>query len=296
MKNASLSDIDSQLAAAVERAAPSVVRVEAPRRSTSGIVFGDGDLVLTSARALRHRDALRVADHAGTVREASFVGRDRATDVAVLRLSEKLEPLAFRDPDGLATGHLTLALGRPGRAIRASLRIVGVLADGMDLPWGGRLDRYVETDRGLPHGFAGGPLIDLAGDAIGMSSDRILRGTDLAVPVATLTRVVDAIVTDGGVKRGYLGVAVRPVRLPSKLQETLEQTRGALIVAVEEGSPAESSGLVIGDVLVSIGGDPITGPRSLSAALRIHPSTSVDARLLRAGAMQQLTLTSGERV
>lgn len=295
MKNTSLSDLDNLLAGAVDATAPSVVRVRSGRHVASGFVVRDGDLVLTSGGAIR-KAQVQVTDAEGAVHDATVLGRDRATDVAVLRLEAKLPPLALHDPDELATGHLTLALARPGRAIRASLRIVGVLAEGIDLPWGGRLDRYVETDRGLPRGFNGGPLVDLSGRVVGLNTDRVLRGADLAVPRATLERVVDAIVADGGVKRGYLGVSVRPVRLPAAMQEQLEQPRGALVAAVEEGSPAEAGGLLIGDVLLRLDDDPVAGPRSLAAALRGAPSASRKVKILRAGELLDLEVETGERV
>jgi S1-C subfamily serine protease len=261
------------------------------------MVFREPDLVITASHAIRRDGDLRIATADGNLHDAELVGRHRGTDLALLRVRDaKLKPIAFRDVDDLATGSLTLALARPGRAIRASLRIVGVIADEMSTPFGGRLDKYIETDRGLPHGFAGGPLVDLEGRAIGMNTDAILRGADLAIPRQTLDRVVDAILADGGVKRGYLGVAVRPVRLPEAVAKDTGQHRGALVLDVEKGSAADASGLVLGDVLIALGGDPITGPRSLSAALRERVSVEVETTLLRGGAKETIALKTGERL
>ncbi len=297
MANESLPALDQSLTRAVSAASASVVRVSGHRRTASGIVFREPNLVVTASHAIRHEKDIRIATEDGAHHDAELVGRHRGTDTALLRVRDaELTPLAFRDADDLATGNLTLALARPGRAIRASLRIVGVLAGEIETPFGGRLDTYIETDRGLPYGFAGGPLVDLEGRAIGMNTDGVLRGADLAIPKATLDRVVDAILADGGVKRGYLGVAVRPVRLPDDVAKDTGQHRGALVVDVEKGSQAEASGLVLGDVLLSLGGDPITGPRSLAAALRDRVATEVDAELLRGGQKQKLQITTGERL
>jgi S1-C subfamily serine protease len=297
MSKESLTALDQSLTDAVSAAGPSVVRVSGRRHAASGMVFREPDLVVTASHAIRRDGDLRITTADGDVHDAELVGRHRGTDLALLRVTDaELKPIAFRGVDDLATGNLTLALARPGRAIRASLRIVGVIADEMSTPFGGHLDKYIETDRGLPHGFAGGPLVDLEGRAIGMNTDAILRGADLAIPKKTLDRVVDAILADGGVKRGYLGVAVRPVRLPEDVAEDTGQHRGALVLDVEKGSAADASGLVLGDVLMGLGADPITGPRSLSAALRDRVNAEVEATLLRGGAKETITLKTGARL
>jgi S1-C subfamily serine protease len=129
-----------------------------------------------------------------------------------------------------------------------------------------------------------------------MNTDGILRGADIAVPTVTLERVVDAILRDGGVKRGYLGVAAQTVHLPEAERDALGQRRAALIVAVEKGSAAEKSGLVLGDVLIALGGEKITGPRSLAMALRDQVSQALEAKILRGGALETLSITTGERL
>src|SRR6476646_10585121 len=100
---------------------------------------------------------------------------------------------------------------------RASLRAIGVLGPEYKTPWGGKLDRYVESDRQIPRGFAGGPLIDADGAVIGMNTRTLIRGEDLAVPTATLRRVVDELKQHGGVRKGYLGVGAYPATLPAAL-------------------------------------------------------------------------------
>jgi S1-C subfamily serine protease len=102
--------------------------------------------------------------------------------------------------------------------------------------------------------------------------------------------------SDGGVKRGYLGVGARPVRLPEAVRDEAGQKRAALVVAVEDGSAAEKSGLLLGDVLLRIDGEKITGPRSLSSVLRDRPEREVEAEVLRAGALSTLKLTTGSRL
>ena len=180
--------------------------------------------------------------------------------------------------------------------MRASLRIVGALsADEIRTPGGGRLDRWVETDRQIPRGFGGGPLIDAAGEVIGMASRTLFRGADLTVPTATLRRVVDEILAHGGVRRGYLGVGAYPVALPAPFAQQLGQDSGALVASIEDGGPAAAAGILVGDILVKLGGAAIGGPLDLRTALLDRGGQTVDAELIRAGAAQTIAVTIGSR-
>jgi S1-C subfamily serine protease len=296
------AELSSSLAAAVGLASPSVVRVDRRRGSGTGIAWAE-DLVVTSSFHAPDRTTIGFVDATGAQveREAEVIGRDPGTDIAVLRVlgEPALTPARFRDVDGLGVGALTLALGRPGRTVRASLRIVGALS-GADTgevrtPSGGRLDRWIETDRQIPRGFAGGPLIDPLGQVIGMSTRTLFRGADLTIPTQTLRRVVDEILAHGGVRRGYLGVGAYPVALPPALAQSLGQPSGALLASVEDGGPAATAGLIVGDILVKLDGAAIGGPLDLRQALLDRGDQSVDAVIVRAGATQTVKVTIGSR-
>jgi serine protease DegQ len=289
--------LQSSFAGAIARVAPSVVRVARRRGGGSGIAWTE-DLVVTSSFHAGERTTVGVAgaDGAREDREAELVGRDPGTDVAVLRVAGGgLTPAAFRELGDLAVGHFALAVGRPGRAARASLRIVGVLGPEIRTPEGGRLERYVESDRLIPRGFGGGPLIDIDGEVIGMSTRTLIRDADLAVPTVTLRRVVGEILAHGGVRRGFLGVGAYPVELPSALAQSLGQERGALIASVEDGGPAASAGVTVGDILVRLAGDPIAGPSELYAALADRAGASAEILLVRGGAELRKDVTLGSR-
>jgi S1-C subfamily serine protease len=289
--------LQTSFASAVARVAPSVVRVARRRGGGSGIAWS-GDLVVTSSFHAGDRTRVGIATGDGELdeRDATIVGRDPGTDVAVLRIDGGgLTPAPFRELDGLAVGHFALALGRPGRTVRASQRIVGVLGPEVRTAQGGRLDRYVESDRQLPRGFGGGPLIDLDGEVIGMGTRTLIRDADLAVPTVTLRRVVDEILAHGGVRRGYLGVGAYPVELPTTLAHSLGQERGALLASVEDGGPAAAAGLLVGDILVTLAGEPIAGPNELRAALLERAAASVDVVAIRAGAVEHRTVAIGSR-
>ena len=289
-----MANIAEPFVAAVERATPSVVRVSSGcARSGSGIVL-EGGLVVTSSRALRDAERVTVSQ-ADERREAAVVGRDWATDIALLKLDGALgSPLEFTAHDKVKVGRLCLALGRPGRSVRASMRIVGVLAGETPLPAGGKLDAYIETDRALPGGFSGGPLVGVDGKAIGMNTRAAIRGADLAVPHATITRVIAQLQAHGGVPRGYLGVGVQSVRLPASLGEQ-EQTRGAMIMAIEDDGPASKGGLLLGDILLSLAGVTVRGPQELAAALFERAAQKVEVSLVRSGQKQSIELVTGTR-
>jgi S1-C subfamily serine protease len=280
----------SDLADVVGRAATSVVRVQCGGRVASGIVIGDGEVVTTAQAALDDTPIEVYLDDER--RSAALIGRDLGTDVALLSLESGLGVAAtVRAHDDLRAGDVMLALGRPGKVIRASLRILGAVAGPVGLAGGARLDAYLESDRSLPRGFAGGPLVDTSGRCVGMNSRAAMRGADLAVPMATLDRVTALLREHGSLKRGYLGVGAYSARLPGEVG----QDRGALVLALEPGSPAERGGLLLGDTILTLGGRTVRGPRSLRDALSDRPSTRVEVKVLRAGKTATFELETGER-
>lgn len=284
------------LANAVATAQNSAVRIEAGRcgRQT-GIVFAS-DLVVTSQRALRSSDNIAVFDAAGTRRESELVGGDAGLDLALLRVRGDALPVpVFAPHAGLRVGQLAFALGRPGAAIRASLRSVGLLSDEFRTHAGGKLDRYIESDRGLPEGFEGGPLIDDQGRVIGMNSSSLQRGADLSVPHASLERSVQELLAHGRMRRGYLGVASQPVRLPAALRDALSQRSGALVLETDDQGPAHAAGLALGDVIVALNDTAIRGPRELAAALRDKHGQQVALRIVRAGQLETRHVQVAER-
>jgi serine protease DegQ len=276
--------LDQALAAAVASVAPSVVHVARGHTGGTGIVWAP-DLVISASFHTPDRTqiGLLVNDEL-ELHDAEVIGRDPGTDIALLRVpSGNLTPAKFRELDDLAVGNLALAIGRPGRTARASLRAIGVLGPELRTHHGGRLDRYIESDRQIPRGFAGGPLIDADGAVIGMNTRTLLRSTDLAVPTITLRRVIAELEQHGGIRRGYLGVGAYPTK------------GGALIASIGDGSPAATAGLLVGDILTELDGVAISGPDSLRVALGDRAGKSVTIAFQRGGAPQQVTATIGSK-
>jgi S1-C subfamily serine protease len=145
-------------------------------------------------------------------------------------------------------------------------------------------------------GFSGGPLVDADGKVLGLNTSALLRGISLAVPASTLRRVTETLLAHGRVRRGYLGVGSQPVRLPSALAKQLDQETGLLLVSVEPGSPAEQGGLLLGDVIVALAGQPIRHMDDLLAGLSgDQVGASVPVRIVRGGKVQEMKVVIGER-
>ena len=292
-----IENMSNELAKMVELAGPAMVRVEGRRRMpASGIVWSKDGVIVTAHHVLERDDRLRVGFGGEEKVEAQLVGRDPSTDLAVLKADQKgLTPADWAELEGLKVGHLVLALGRPGRTVQATLGIVSALGTNWRTAAGGMVDRYLQTDVVMYPGFSGGALVDVEGKVLGLNTSA-LGGVSLTIPTSTVRRVTQALLTDGKVRRGYLGVGVQPVRLPEALVEDLGQETGLILVSVEPGSPADKGGLTLGDSLLSLDGNPL---RRLDELLDLlsHDlvGREVALRILRAGEAREVKVKIGER-
>jgi S1-C subfamily serine protease len=225
-----LSDLSHALAAAVETAGNSVVRVEGRRRlPASGIVWSADGVIVTAHHVVEQDGDIAIGFADGSAAKARLVGRDPTTDVAVLKAqANDLAPTSWAETSDLRVGHLVLALGRPGEKVMATFGIVSALKEDWRTPAGGRLDYYLQTDVVMYPGFSGGPLVDVTGKALGLNSSALLRGISVTVPASSLRPTVEALLTHGRVRRGYLGVGAQGVRLPAALAAQLHQETGLL--------------------------------------------------------------------
>jgi S1-C subfamily serine protease len=294
-----LQNLSDALAQTVTAASPSIVRVEARSRlSATGIVWAADGVIVTAHHTVQKEDNIQVGLPDGQTVSATLVGRDPTTDLAVLRAEAKnLTPLAQpADAESMQVGHLVLALGRPGQTVQATLGIISALGESWRTSVGGLIDHYVQTDVVMYPGFSGGPLVNAAGQLLGLNTSALVRGVSLTVPTMTLNRVVDMLVKHGKVRRGYLGVNTQPVRLPAALEQQLGQETGLLLIAVEPTSPAEQGGLLLGDTIVALEGSPIQQHDDLLALLSAdRVGSQVSIRIVRGGQVQDLNVVVGER-
>ncbi len=290
-----LSDLSKGLAEIVAKNGGGIVRLEnGCRGGGSGLVWSS-DLVVTAAH-LVDDDTVGIGLADGRSVETKLLGRDEGTDLALLSISgEGLIPPPRATLDGAAVGHLTISLARPGKTVRAALGMIGALGGSFRSRAGGTVDRYLQPDGGIPQGFAGGALFDHDGRVLGLNTPALMAHVGLTVPVATIERVVAELSAHGRVRRGYFGIGVSAVRLPAPLAQQLGQRGAAIVVAVEPGGPSEKAGLVLGDVLLSIDGENVAGPRELTTLLEGRIDVDVAVKLLHAGKLEQRTVHTTAR-
>ncbi|MHB8872539.1 MAG: S1C family serine protease [Myxococcaceae bacterium] len=290
-------ELSETLAAAVESAGASVVRVEGRRRRSSGVVWADG-VVVASSHALEAEGGFTVDVGDGVPLEAALAGRDVGSDLAVLKIpAGKAPPATTRGLEGLKVGHLVLMLARPGKTVRATSGIVSAL--GRE-PWrtrhGGEIERYLEADAPHQPGFSGGPLVGLDGGVLGINTTGLIRGTSLTVPAGTVNRVVGQLLVHGKVRRGYLGLSMQPIRLPEAVQQSTGEEVGLVVLGVEAGGPADKAGIGFGDTLLRLGPEHVKDLSDLEAFLREdHVGETVPAKVLSGGKVKDLSLTIGEK-
>ncbi len=292
-----LVNFSNALADTVAAAGQGVVRVEARRRlPASGIVWSADGVIVTAHHVVERDDNITIGLANGESVAATLVGRDPSTDLAVLRVqASPLAVLPRNSFDALRVGNLVLALGRPGKDTLSTLGIVSALGEGWKSAMGGQVDRYLQTDVAMYPGFSGGPLVDASGKLLGLNTSA-LRDVSLTIPTPTLTRVVEALLSHGKVRQGYLGIGAQPVRLPTALREKIGQETGLLVASVETDSPAEKSGLMLGDTLVGLDGKPVRHMDDLAALLSSDKvGKAFPARIIRGGEVHDVSVTIGER-
>lgn len=289
------------LANTVAKIAPSIVAIHARRRiPASGVIWRSGYVIASDHTLRRDRD-ITVTFEDGRSANATIVGRDASTDLALLKLADDTAPAATHAAatatSSLRPGHIVLAVGRPGTKITATLGTIHTIGGEWRTWQGGQLSELIRVDMAIHDGFSGSALVDTHGHVVGINSSILSRGAPATIPVATVNRVVDQLMAGGHIPRGWLGVGTQPVRLPERVRSeaSLAQEVGLLVVNVASESPAERAGMFVGDTLLSLAG---TATRDADDVLAIlGPDTvgrTLTARLVRAGAVIELPVEIGE--
>ena len=292
-----LQALSDSTAALVERTAAGIVSVHGGGRWPSSGIHWRSGIIVTAEEALENDDNIELTLPGGRSVEASLVGRDPTTDVAVLRFQ----------PDGLLTAATGTALLRAGDAVLAvgahegaPLVAFGVVALSSG-PWrssrGGTIDNLIRLDLSLSPVAEGGALIDGQGRALGMT---VLgpRRRALAIPTSTIERSVNQLLARGHVFRAYLGAGLRPLRGERQADSaaTSGPGRGVLVVEVDPEGPSKRAGLLVGDVITSWNDKPIDRVRDVMHLLGPESvGSSVDLGLVRGGASAKLQVILGER-
>jgi S1-C subfamily serine protease len=288
-------ELSELLVSVAERAEQALVHVSAHcRGGASGSLFASDGLVLTTARAIGGRERLQVTRGDEQV-DARVLGFDVATDLALLKTETPLGEAPSFGAAPARLGTLVVSGSRPGRAARVRLGLVSQVGGQWHTPRGGRIERYVETDLAPEPGFSGGLVFDVHGRALGMSSAGLLRGVPLLLEHTTLSRIASSLAQHGRVRRGYLGVGTQAVRLPDALAQRRGQSWGLLVASVQSESAAERAGVLLGDVLLTLGDQALVHSGALMAALEAAEDTPASLALWRGGQELSLAVTPGAR-
>jgi S1-C subfamily serine protease len=295
-----LIELSNALAQATGRAAASTVAIHTEARgSSSGVVWRPG-IIVTAEHALRRDEEIHATLPDGRVVSATLVGRDPSTDLAVLKCAEADTAVAeFGDVAALKPGSVALVVGRTrASGPVAALSIVSLIATERRTWTGASLAPYIRLDVSLQPTAVGGAVIDAQGRAIGIATPRFARFGAIAVPAPTVNAIVDTLLQRGRIPRGYLGVGLQPVRLPDALRQSLQRAdkTAAIVLEVEPEGPAHKAGIVIGDIFVSLAGQPVTRLEDVHSQLHGGAiGKPLALKFIRGGAVQEASLVVAER-
>jgi S1-C subfamily serine protease len=292
-----LSTISNQMADAVERVSPALVLVNGRQgRPASGIVYAQ-NLILTADHVLEREENLTIETHDQRTLPAQFAGRDLATDLAVLRVADLGLPPAVASTETARVGQLVLAVGRStNEGPMASVGIVSAVGGPLRMARGAKLEHYIRTDA-IPYpGFSGGPLIDTQGAVLGITTTGLVNSATLAIPAAIAWGIAETLAQQGFIKRGYLGISSQLVQLPEAQRAGRTEEYGLLIVQVDEDSPAQKGGLMLGDILITLDRHPLKDAEDLRSLLTgDRVGKTIPLEVIRGGKYQTLQVTVGQR-
>lgn len=296
--NKTIKSLSNGLAEVVEAVSANTVQVSGRRRQpASGVIWSADGYIITAAHVLPRKQAPKVLLADGSEHAASIVGADMSTDLALLKVeASDLAVPTWANIDDVKVGQMVLAVARPTKEVQATLGIISAKAGGWRTSAGGGIDHYIQTDVLMYPGFSGGPLAAVDGSLIGLNSSALARGVSVTVSPSTLERVANSLLAHGEVKRGYLGIKTQPVRLPEAIGKEISQETGLLLAGVEPGGPAETSGLLVGDIIVTFNDKAIRQPDDLLAELASTPAGQKNpVRLVRGGQLTDIQVTAGTK-
>ncbi|GAB4258415.1 MAG: DegQ family serine endoprotease [Pararhodobacter sp.] len=283
---------------------PPLDRLPPQRQMSAGsgvIVDADEGYVLTNNHVVENADEIRVTLRDNRSFEAELIGRDPATDIAVLRIeADDLTEVPLGDSEDLLVGDFVVAIGNPfGLGQTVTSGIVSALGRSGINPEG--YEDFIQTDASINPGNSGGALITLDGKLIGINTAIIAPngggnvGIGFAVPINMAVAVMDQLVEFGEVQRGRLGVMIQD--LTPELADALDVDahRGAIVSSVEPETPADDAGLAAGDVIVAVDGEAIGGSADLRQRIGLHrPGDVVEIGYIRDGERRTVEVVLGE--
>lgn len=290
----SLLELSNQLARAVEIGERAVVAVHGrPHVPSSGVLWRSG-VVVTTDHTLKRDEDLTVTLADGRNVPVTLAGRDPGTDLAVLRFTDEAAKEGFAaktvSDASIKPGHLVLALGRRGKdGVSTSFGVLSAISGAWRTWRGGQIERFIRPDVNIYIGFSGGALVDAEGQVIGINTTGLTRGTGITLPAATVTRVMEELLSRGRVRRGFLGVGLHPVQLP-------DGGRGLIVLSLEPNGAALKAGVFVGDVLLSLDDEPVRDTDDVQSHLGGEQvGKTITAGILRGGSQIKIGIVPAER-
>jgi len=282
-----LAELSASLADLAAATTPSIVEVQSRHSLASGFVWRDG-LVITPDETLADEGSIEIEESDGTVRSATLIGRDAATDIALLRVEGLKAPVAALTDMAVRPGALALIVAAADSAPLVAFGGIAAVGAAWQSMRGGTIDSRIELDLRLRRRAEGGLAMDGAGGAFGMAV-RGPRGRTLVIPAATIDRVARQLLDHGRVQIAYLGVGLKDVPLD-------DGGHGAMVMTLDRDSPAARAGLHQGDIILSWAGQRLPHVGALLRTLRATAiGTEVVLGVRRGGAPLEVAVTIGDR-
>lgn len=292
-----LRQLSNQMADAVERISASLVLVNGrERQPASGVVYAP-DLVLTAAHVIERDEGITIYTADKRTLSAQLVGRDSNSDLAVLRVPDAGLTPASPSQETARVGQMVLATGFTNEeGLMASSGVVSALGGPLRTRSGLLIERYIRTDA-IPYpGFSGGALIDTRGNLLGLLTTGLIQSIALAIPTDIAKDIADTLTTQGRIKRGFLGISSQLVQVPAAQRTNNTQEYGLLIVKVDDDSPAQKGGILLGDILVTLDEHTIKDSEDLQLLLTgERVGKAVPVEVIRGSALKMLSIAIGER-
>jgi len=314
------TDVETAVTTSVQRVGPAVVTVVGtlPGQQTffgmtgdqtvsgSGFFINDQGYLLTNNHVVEGTKEVKIVLSDGTEQSASIVGRDQYADIAVLKTNGKVPAVAvLGNSDKLDPGESVIAIGSPLGNFKNTVTVGVVSATGrtIDTGTGFQIEDLIQTDAAINHGNSGGPLVDLAGEVIGINTlvvrnsgmGDVAEGLGFAIPMNTAQVIAQQIIQQGYFSRPYMGIQFQPISPDIAAQYNLPAKWGVYIMKVSENSPASKAGLKQGDIITKIGDVPIDETHSyVNTLFTFKPGDQTDLTVLRDGREIQIQITLGE--
>jgi serine protease Do len=265
----------------------------------SGFIVSSDGIIVTNNHVIDNAIDIKVTLDDGTELPAKLLGADPKSDLAVLKIAagKPLATIAWGDSDALKLGDQILAIGNPfgiGTTVTAGI----VSARGRDLH-SGPYDDFIQIDAPINHGNSGGPLVDHSGNVVGIntaiySPNGGSVGVGFAIPSDQAQKIVAKLEKSGSIDHGYLGVQIQPVTADVADAVGLTKAEGALVAAVNAGTPAAHAGLKTGDIVMTVGGEAVKSPHDLSRLVAdLSPGAKEAMTVWRDGKTVDLSVTVG---